>query len=58
MEIMPNAVDILSRVSDNAEWLMAGGFFAGIAVIALIDWPRGLRVKKCVRNRRFSGVDL
>lgn len=38
MEIMPNAVDILSRVSDNAEWLMAGGFFAGIAVIALIDW--------------------
>lgn len=38
IEIMPTASDILAKTHQNADWLMTGGFFAGIAIIAAIDW--------------------
>lgn len=37
VEILPKAAEILAGSSEHADWLAVGGFFIGIAVIAIID---------------------
>lgn len=54
-EMMPTATEILGG-NTSAQWLAVGGFFAGIGVIAVIDWlvPRSPTPTSSTPQQTFS----